>query len=213
LIEIEGRTTTAPRRRVISMPLPPFNYDRLVDHAGQWRLDIMGTAETAIPYQVFWLVDDRRVHFEVARADKRYRVHDKFTLKGRLLLDNKPLPPKHIQQCEVKVASPVIDLGQFLKDYQVSPAVLKELKRKAKMLGLSTETELKLYALSHDQKAVAKCIQRQVQSVRLKYQDGYLASSITFDKPGIHQFDLHVRALDSKKSQIVRTCTTNVFVQ
>ncbi len=83
---------------------------------------------------------------------------------------------------------------------------------KAEELKLTTEEEVKLYALSQDKEAVAQCTLQLVQSIPMNYQDGKLISSVNFTIPGIHRFDLHVLALDRQRSRIVRTRILNILV-
>ena len=70
LVEIHSRTKTAPRRLVISMPLPTYHYGRLVDHVGQWRLHVYGSSEGDVSYQVFWIVDDPLTRLEFLPLDE-----------------------------------------------------------------------------------------------------------------------------------------------
>lgn len=212
LIELQSRIKAAPRYRVISMPLPPFHHDRLINHVGQWKLHIMGTTRGAVTYQVFWTVDDRHVHFEIPRVERLYHVRDDYLLWGQLLEDGEPIPASRIQQSTVRVASPVVNLEQFLREYKIAPARLRRLRREAKELKLTSEEEVKLYALSQDKEAVAQCAQQRIQSIPMNFQDGKLTSSVNFTIPGIHRFDLHVSALDRQGSRIVRTRTLNILV-
>jgi hypothetical protein len=213
LIEIHSRTKAAPRRRVISMPLPTYHYDRLVNHAGEWRLHIMGRAKESVPYQVFWIVDDWHVHFDVATIDRSYRVGESLLLQATLLQDGEPLSARQIQKAMVRVASPTVDLGEFLDSYKVDPAEWKRAKERGEELELISETELKLYALSQDKEAIAHCTKMSVQSVAMDYEQGKLVNKIEFTQPGMHRFDLYVDALDRKGYHIVRTRTLNVFVK
>jgi hypothetical protein len=213
VIEIHGRTRTAPRRRIISMPLPSYHYDRLVKHAGKWRLHIMGTTKAAVPYQVFWIVDDRRVQFDIEPVDRVYRVGDTFPVKARLLQDGEPLPPARIEEATVRAASPAVDLRAFLSDYHIDPAEFERMKKKMIELGLTSEDEFKLHILCRDKDAVARCTATRVRSIPMKLLRGDWVARFTFEIAGIHRFDLHMTALDDEKQPIVRARTLNVFVE
>ncbi|MCL4441797.1 MAG: VWA domain-containing protein, partial [Firmicutes bacterium] len=213
LIEIHSRTKSAPRHLTISFPLPTLNYDRIVNHAGRWKLHVMGTARETIPYQVFWIVDDHRVHFDVDWAKKEYQTGDSITLKFNLSLDGDPLPVRHIINTKVRVSSPSVDFNKFLDRYQVDPAKLRRMGKKMRELGIVSEQEQKLYILSSDKEAVAHCTKMQVHTIPVEFHAGWCVSELTFNKPGIHRFDLYVTALENKKLRILRTRTLNIFVK
>jgi hypothetical protein len=113
----------------------------------------------------------------------------------------------------VKVTSPAVDFAEFLKQYEVDQAKFKRLKRQMKELGLTSEHELKLYLLSQDKDAVARCTATRVRSVKMDYKRGALVSSVKLTRPGIHRFDLQVTASDTKGHPIVRRRTLNAFAR
>jgi hypothetical protein len=213
LIDISSRTSVGSRRRVISMPLPTYNNDRLVNHVGRWRLHITGKTKASVPYQVFWLVDDRLVHFEIDTIKRMYHVGDKFVLKGKLFMGREPLPAQYIKKCDVSVSAPVVDMNRFLQQYHPPRAILRKIRRKKETLELFTEDDIKQCALAMDREAVKYCTRRRKETTELKYKNGELTSSFVFDRSGMYQFDLHVSAIDGRRSQIVRTRTINVWVQ
>ncbi len=213
LIEIHSRTRAAPRRRVISIPLPTFNHDRVVRHEGQWRLHVMGTSDGPVPYQVFWIVDDPNVHFEVPGIARRYSVGDKLQLRARLLQGEKPTPTVYVRNAVVNVASPRIDLGEFIRDYPLGADRIHELRRDIGELRHGSDDDLKLHALSQDGVAVANLTRPDVRVVPLEYQQAEFMKAIELDRPGLHRLDLEVKALDEKGHLIVRQRTINLWVQ
>lgn len=213
LIEIARRTKVAERRLVLSLPLPPYHHDRLVQHAGRWQLHIMGTTQAATPYQVFWLVDDRHVHFDVSRFDKPVTVGDVLVLNVQLTEDGKPVGVDQVRDARVTVASPLVDCERFIAEYQVDPATLRKYRRKFKELDLLSEMEQKLYVLSQDAAAVARCTQVRKQSIRLAHDQDALGGSVHLTSRGIHRFDFYLNARDHAGHRIVRSCTRNVLVR
>ena len=92
---------------------------------------------------------------------------DVLQLKAQLLQYNKSLPATNIQDAVTNVASPIIDLGAFIKKYRVNPKILQRLKKEVKELKNASENELKLYVLSQDKKAVANVTKMQIQTFSL----------------------------------------------
>ncbi|MCP4676295.1 MAG: hypothetical protein GY854_12445, partial [Deltaproteobacteria bacterium] len=212
LIDIHGRTKTAPRRRVISMPLPTFNYGKVVDHPGQWRLHIMGTSSNPVPYQVFWIVDDHHTHLEVDRYKWFYELNDTLKLKMRLVQGDKPLRQDFIKDSTVELASPAVDLNTFVRDLKVKDDDIRRLKKKDKTLKQASKTRLKLAYLSSQKNVVANLTRMEVNPLPIDYKRGYLESSMKLTKPGLHQVKLRLQALDERGHRIMRERTLNFFV-
>jgi hypothetical protein len=213
LIDIDSRTQVSPRRRVISMPLPTFHRDRLVSQAGQWRLHISGTTDGVVPYQVFWIVDDHHVRFEVTKFERAFYVGESLALRAKILQDGEPLPGTRIQEAVLYMASPMTDLGKFIQDYRIKPNVLQQLKEKREVLSLGSEMELKLYALSQDKDAVAHVTKMQARTLPMNYERADLVSEVKLVRPGMHHFHLQVMALDRQGYPITRTRTLHAWVR
>ena len=214
LVDISGRTKVSPRRRVISVPLPPYHRGELLKHDGRWRLHVMGTARKPVPCQVFWIADDHKVHLDLGSFTRVYRVGETLKVNAQLLQLGKPFPADLIQKAKVKVTSPTIDFSRFFEEYKVSPARVRLIKRDLKRWTKvePSALDIKLHALNTDPRAVARCTRTRSKTVDLRPSSGRLTASVKLEKPGVHPVRLDVEALAGKRGRIVRTRTVNVFV-
>ncbi len=213
MVDIHSRTKVSPRRRIISFPLPAYHRGRLLSHAGRWRLHIMGKGSQPVPYQIFWIADDHRVHLAFDQIRRVFRVGQTLNLKARLLQDKKAFYAKGIQKAVVNVTAPAIDVDRFFRTYKVSPAKLQSAKRQMKWPGHYTAREVKLYVISRDQEAVARCTKNVRKRVMLESKRGDLSGAYTFRKPGIHRLTMTVEAVDRKGERVVRTLERSVLVR
>lgn len=212
LMDIHSRTRTDVRRRVVNLPLPAYNYGRMVDHAGEWKLHIMGTGGSAIPYQVFWIVDDHVSRLEIEKYKWFYKLGDTLKLKAKLVQGDKALPLDHIQNAVMELATPAVDLDRFVNGLKLKPMDVRILKRDHKDLKSASDRDLKLAFLSRQPRAVANLSRMDVKAVPIDYRKGYLTRTIELTKPGIHRVKLRLKALDSNGYRIQRERTLNFFV-
>lgn len=117
LIELTGRVKTSPRRLIFSMPLPTYSYDKLVHHAGTWRLHIMGRTQGATPFQCFWIVEDHRVVFDLEYPRKQYAAGTTLPIAINLTLDGEPIPANAIRQAQARVTYPARSPSDLLSRY------------------------------------------------------------------------------------------------
>jgi hypothetical protein len=213
LLEIHGRTKVSERRRVITLPLPPYHQGRLLGHSGRWKLHIMAKIKHTVPYQVFWIVDDHRIHLNFKPFHKVLRVGQLLNLEASLLLDNKPFYTKDIRKAVVNVCAPAIDFKRFFLKYTVSAAKLRSAKKQMQWPGPHTDRAVKWFVLSHDKEAVARCSKTTRQSLLLEKRREDLTGNFTLKLPGNHHFTLMIDALDSSGDRVIRTLTRSIYVR
>ncbi len=212
LIEIASRTRSAPKRCVVSMPLPTFHYNRLVSQVGCWRLHILGVTSAPTAYQVFWIVDDAQVHFSIDRIRTPCHVGQLAHLTAKLDYRGGPVSALQIQDAVVRLAAPTTDIQQFLRTYRADSSVLRRLKADASFRELPSEMALKLRALSLDKEAVAQCTRMEQKNLPLAIEKGRFTTSVRLEKSGIHRFDFQVKALDHHGHLVTRSRTLNLWV-
>lgn len=211
LIDLTGRVKASPRRLVMSMPLPTYSHDKLVMQAGTWRLHIMGKTSGTTPYQCFWIVEDRHLHFDVKFLRRRYTVGTTISFSTKLTLDGKAISPNYIRNARVRVTYPARSPSYLLSRYRVDSRKFARLKKRMQKLGISSEAELKLYLISRDKDFLAKYTKTVSKWVPMSYSRGKLVAKFDFFKEGIHRFDISVKAKDFEGNSFTRTRTFNIY--
>lgn len=212
LVEISGRTRWAPRRLAISLPLPVYHRDRLIDHVGRWRLRVTGATAGAVGYQVFWVADDPRVHFDVVRLDRQYCVGDTLLAWASLLEADDPVPLSRLEECTLRVASPVVDADRFLREHAVPVVLARQYEKGVEDRDLSPANGLKLWALTQDGEALSRYTKKRTQAVRMTCKEGKATHAIRLAKSGLHTLSLEASGVDRRRARISRTRTISVWV-
>ncbi len=213
LLEIERRSRTSPRRRVVTVPLPTYHRGRLVPAVGRWRLHVTGTVKHEVACQIFWIADDHVLKLDIDWHPGHYRVGDTITLDARLLKGDRAMPMTTIRQAKVRVTAPSVDIPRFVERYPMSAAKLRAAKRRLQWPGSLTDPAVKLEAMRRDKTAMARLAKRSRKLVTLEPKRRTMAGDYTFTKPGVHQFEVDLIAVDRARERIVRTTRGSVYVR